>query len=63
MSKWLKIVLGLILLVVPLALIMPGMPLSEWGVATLELIKGGITIVVILIGIILIVMGIDELKN
>jgi len=63
MSKWFKILLGLILLVVPLYLIMPGMPLSDWGAATWELIKGGITILVIIIGIVLIIMGIDELKN
>ncbi len=63
MSKWIKILLGLILLVVPLYLVFPGMPLSSWGEATWELIKGGITIFVILMGIILVIIGIDELKD
>jgi len=63
MNKGLKILIGLILVVVPLYLVMPGMTLASWGRAAWELIKGGVTILVILIGITLIVMGIDELRN
>ena len=63
MNKELKILIGLILVVAPLCLVMPGMAFSSWGRAAWELIKGGITILVILIGVILIVMGIDELKD
>jgi len=63
MNRWLKILIGLILVIVPLALVAPGMPLSNWGRAAWELIKGGITILVILIGILLIVLGISELKD
>lgn len=63
MNKELKILIGLILVVVPLYFVMPGMALANWGRAAWELIKGGITILVILIGIILIAMGIDELRD
>jgi len=63
MNRWLKILIGLILVVVPVALIVPGMPLSNWGRAAWELIKGGIAIFVILTGILLIVLGISELKD
>lgn len=63
MNRWIKILLGLIVLIVPLYLIVPGMPLENWGVATWELIKGGITLTVLLTGIVLIVLGISELKN
>jgi hypothetical protein len=63
MKQLLKIVLGLILVLVPLALIFPGMALESWGTAALELIKGGITILVFLVGIILIILGITELGN
>jgi len=63
MNKELKILIGLILVVAPLCLVMPGMAFASWGRAAWELIKGGITILVILIGVILIVMGIDELKD
>lgn len=63
MNKWLKILLGLILIVIPLYLILPTGPLETWGFATLELIKGGITILVLLAGIIFVVFGISELKE
>jgi len=63
MYKGLKILIGLILVVVPIALILPNMPLASWGVAAWELIKGTITISVILIGIVLIVLGISELRD
>lgn len=63
MNKGLKIILGLILLVVPLYLILPGMPLSEWGDAAWKIIQGGLTIAVLGAGIILIILGISEIKN
>ena len=63
MNKIIKIILGLILMVIPIYLIMPGMPLSNWGVAAWELIRGGIAIFVILLGVALIVLGINDLKN
>jgi uncharacterized membrane protein len=63
MNKLLKIFFGLILVVIPLYLVLPGMPLASWGAAAWQVIKGSITILVILLGIILIVMGIDELKD
>lgn len=63
MKNIFKILLGVILIVVPLYLIFPGMCLESWGIAALSLIKGGITILVFLIGIVLTVLGISELKN
>ncbi|MFA5952999.1 MAG: hypothetical protein WC812_00225 [Candidatus Pacearchaeota archaeon] len=63
MNKLLKILIGLILVVIPLYLIFPGSIMHSWGIATLNLIKGGIIILVLLIGIILIVLGINDLKD
>ena len=63
MKKIIKIILGLIFIVVPLYLVFPGMPLEVWGEAALSLIKGGITILVFLIGIALTILGISELRN
>ena len=63
MKKILKILVGLILLVVPIYFIFPGMPLENWGTAALNLIQGGITILVLLCGLILIILGINEIKN
>lgn len=63
MNKWLEILLGLILLVVPIAIILPGMPLASWGIAALEFLKGGLVWLVILIGFFLIMLGISDLKE
>lgn len=63
MNKGLKIILGLLLIVVPLYLIMPGMVIESWGRAAWEFLKGAITLLVILVGLILVVMGISELRN
>ncbi len=63
MNKWLEIFLGLIMVVIPLTLILPGMPLSNWGRAALIILKGGIVWVVLLTGLLLIILGINELKE
>ena len=61
MDKWLEILLGLILLLVPIALVFPGMPLESWGQDAIAFLKGGITWIVILIGLLLVVLGINDL--
>lgn len=63
MNKALKIIIGLILVIIPLYLIFPGNALASWGIATWELIKGGLVIIVIITGILLIVLGISDLKD
>jgi hypothetical protein len=63
MNKIIKILIGLVLVVAPLYLIFPGSCMHSWGIAALDLIKGGITILVLLVGLILIILGIDGLKK
>ena len=63
MNKWLKIILGTIIFAAAIVLIIPSMPFATWGKAALSLTKGGITILVILIGLILLILGISELKD
>jgi len=63
MNKWVKIILGLALIVAVLLLVTPGMPLTSWGAAAWTLIKGGITILIAIMGIALIILGISELRN
>lgn len=62
MNRWLEILLGLILVVVPIALVFPGQPLASWGYAALTVLKGAITWILILIGLLLIVLGINDLR-
>jgi len=63
MKKVLKILIGLILMAGPLYFILPGMSMSSWGRAAVDLIKGGITILVPIIGLALILMGFNQLKE
>ena len=62
MNRWLEILLGLILVVIPLALVFPGMPLASWGAAALVVLKGAITWILILVGLLLIILGINDLR-
>jgi hypothetical protein len=63
MNKWLELFIGLVLLVGAIALVFPGMPLASWGKDALVLLKGGLTWIVVIAGLILIILGISELKD
>jgi len=63
MNKWLELILGLILVIGTVALVFPGMPLAGWGSSALEVLKGGLVWLVAFIGLILIVLGISEIKE
>jgi hypothetical protein len=63
MNKWLELILGLILLVGTIALVFPGMPLQSWGSAAWIVLKGALTWIVALVGLILIILGISEIKG
>lgn len=63
MNKWLKILIGLIVLTGTILLVFPNMPMESWGKATLTLVKGGITLLALFIGLIMIILGILDLKN
>lgn len=62
MKKIMKIFIGLVLLGAT-TLAFPQMPMQSWGKAALQLIKGGITLIIPLIGLILVFMGFNELKE
>jgi len=63
MNKWLEILTGLIILLISIILVLPGMPLANWGIAALNLLKGGVILIIALIGILFIILGISELKE
>ena len=58
-----KIVLGIILVLIAIWFVSPGSIGQSWGQATLSLIKGGIVIMVILIGLVLLLVGFSDIKN
>jgi hypothetical protein len=61
MNKWLEILLGLILIILPVAVWVSNI----WGMGTaaLEFLKGGIIWFVILIGLLFLMLGISDLKE
>jgi hypothetical protein len=61
MNKWLEIIMGLILLV--FVVYVWGMNYLGVGTAAIELFKGGLVWLVILIGAIFIMLGISEIKE
>ena len=55
-----KIVLGILLIFVAIWL---SSMYTSWGVAALSLIKGGIVVLVVLIGLMLLLVGFSDMKN
>jgi hypothetical protein len=61
MNKWLQILAGLILLLG--GIFVWGMNFFSFGTSALTLLKGGIMWVVLFLGLILLVLGINNLKE
>jgi len=61
MNKWLEILIGLILLVIPIYIWV----INFWsmGDAALSVFKGGVVWGVIFVGLLLLVLGISDLKD
>ena len=55
-----KVVFGVLLVIV---VIWFASAYSDWGQAALTLIKGGIVLLVVLIGLVLLLVGFSDLKN
>ena len=61
MNKWLEILIGLVLVIG--SIYVWGINLFDFGKSALVFLKGGIIWAIILIGVILIFLGISELKE
>jgi len=59
MNKWLELLVGLILLIAPIVI---ALSYASWGLATLQFIKGGLVVVVALIGLMFIMLGISDIS-
>jgi|TARA_Y100000310_G_scaffold282433_1_gene303634 hypothetical protein len=62
-SSLFKLVLGLVLIILPIYLVLAVPELSSWGAAALALIKGGIVLFVVFIGLIFLLLGFSDLKG
>lgn len=63
MNKWIELLIGIILIVVPIIVVTSVSTFLNWGYAAVEFIKGGIVVCLIIIGIILLILGISDLKG
>lgn len=61
MNKWLELILGLILVIVPVGLW--GLNIWHMGDAAAVFLKGGIIWAILLVGFLLILLGINEIKD
>lgn len=61
MNKWLELLVGLILVVVPILLATMAWP--SWWIASLDVLKGGIFWAIVGIGALFILLGISDLKG
>ncbi len=61
MNKWTELLFGLILVIV--AVYFWGMNIGSFGNAALTFLKGGIVWFVIMIGLLLLILGISDLKD
>ena len=61
MNKWAEILIGLILIIAVVYAWMTN--IWGFGTAALEFLKGGIIWVVIMIGLLLLILGISDLKE
>ena len=60
MNKWLEILIGLILVIIP---VLAAIMYPSWGVATIAFLKGGVISFVVLIGLLFLMLGISDLRG
>lgn len=60
MNKWLELLIGLILVIIPIVL---AINYAAWGAATIQFLMGGIIVGVILVGLLFLMLGISDLKG
>jgi len=63
MNKIFELLIGLILVVVPLWAAINESFLAGWGAATITVLKGGVIICVVAIGLLFLLLGISDLKD
>lgn len=61
MNKWLELIIGLVLVIAPLFVAITNW--HSWGNATIVFIKGALVVFLIIVGLILLLLGISDLKD
>ncbi len=63
MNKWLELLIGLILVVVPIYLAFAPSMWPSWGASAIEFLKGGIFWAIVGIGALFVLLGISDIKG
>jgi len=63
MNKWLELLIGLILVVVPIYLAFSPSMLPGWGASAIEFLKGGLFWGIVGIGALFVLLGISDIKG
>ena len=69
MNKWSELLLGLILVIVPIAIAWYSVSWGAWGVSlnfwtpAWNFLKGGIFWMIVMIGVLFVMLGISDLKG
>ena len=61
MNKWLELILGILLIIVPIWTTMVYLP--NWWSAALQFLMGGVIIAIIVVGVLLLILGISDLRD
>lgn len=59
MNKFLEILLGLVLLIVPIVAVIQ---YEAWGIATVQFLMGAVVVGIVLLGLLFIILGISDLR-
>ena len=60
MNKYLELLVGLILVILP---IQAAINSANWGAATIQFIMGGVIVLIVLIGLLFVMLGISDMKE
>jgi hypothetical protein len=65
MNKWIELIVGLILIILPLSIAISTIGLGAWdfGTPTWELFKGALIWGLIILGLLFILLGISDLRE
>lgn len=63
MNKWLELLVGLVLIVVPILAAINNWLISGLGEATLKFIEGGVVVGIVCIGLLFVMLGISDLTS
>lgn len=63
MNKWLELLIGLVLIIVPILIVNLVPVFYNWGHAAIEFLKGGIVVLLVMLGIIFVILWISDLKS